>query len=81
MAQVFIWKGSKCEGGLEETEAAVTVLRGFRPAEQVAEGSESDEFWEAMGGKDEMGEDGTLTTCVLSVRYASSFLWSFYGDK
>ena len=53
-SRMFVWCGSGANES-ERTTARATaeLLRGTRATEEVAEGSEPDEFWSAIGGKAE----------------------------
>jgi hypothetical protein len=53
-SRMFVWCGSGANES-ERTTARATaeLLRGARATEEVAEGSEPDEFWSAIGGKAE----------------------------
>jgi len=51
---MFVWKGSSASEVEVTTAQSVAVkLSGARATEEVAEGSEPDAFWEALGGKAE----------------------------
>lgn len=60
---MIVWRGKDCGVvNQAEVDSIITVLRGFRPAEELSEGEETKEFWEAVGGKGEYagGDEGTL---------------------
>ncbi|KAM0748363.1 hypothetical protein T439DRAFT_336186 [Meredithblackwellia eburnea MCA 4105] len=68
LGDVYVWKGKNSSRAEQDLAAGFAkIIAAGRPCSDVAEGSEPDHFWHALGGRS--GE----------LRYASSHLWRFHS--